>query len=389
MSTALSLRSGLCAVTREIDPPLHLLEALGPDGFAWLHDGIELVTAGAVAQLDVGDAAAALTTIERDDEVDLPGTGPIAVGALPFHPAAPRRLTIPTTIVGRAPGGRSWITEIGPRPSTPHEIVTPPGRYTVAAVEDRAAWCRAVEHALHAIARDELDKVVLSRAVTVDADRPFDRRAVLARLRSQQPGCFVYAHGSLVGATPELLVRRTGARVEARPLAGTAPGNGASLGSSRKDVAEHRHVVDALVHDLAPFCDSLDVPSTPRVVRFTDVAHLATPIGGRLRVPLPSAAALAARLHPTPAVAGTPTPAALAVIERLERSPRGRYAGPVGWVDANGDGEWGVALRGAEIDGCRAVLRTGAGIVAGSDPDGEWAETEVKLDPMLRALVRV
>ena len=121
---------------------------------------------------------------------------------------------------------------------------------------------------------------------------------------------------------------------------------------------------------------------------FGPVAHLATPIRGRLAAPAPSALELARRLHPTPAVGGTPRAAALDAIRALEGFDRGRYAGPVGWVDARGDGEWAIALRGAELDGARARLVAGAGIVAGSDPDAEWAETQAKLEPMLRALVR-
>jgi menaquinone-specific isochorismate synthase len=121
---------------------------------------------------------------------------------------------------------------------------------------------------------------------------------------------------------------------------------------------------------------------------FGPVAHLATPIRGRLHAPVPGALELARLLHPTPAVGGTPRPAALAAIRALEGFDRGRYAGPVGWVDARGDGEWAIALRGAELDGARARLVAGAGIVAGSEPDAEWAETQAKLEPMLRALVR-
>jgi isochorismate synthase EntC len=160
------------------------------------------------------------------------------------------------------------------------------------------------------------------------------------------------------------------------------------LGRSEKDAWEHRLVVAAILDVLRSRCDEVDAPAEPEVDEFADVAHLATPIHGTLRSPAPDTLELVRALHPTPAVAGTPTRVALDSIDRLEPVDRGRYAGPVGWVDADGDGEWAVALRGAAIDGTRAVLHAGAGIVAGSDPDAEWEETGAKLDPMLRALIR-
>ena len=234
---------------------------------------------------------------------------------------------------------------------------------------------------------------MLAREVFVDADVPFDRRALLRRLVAQQPGCFVYASDGLVGASPELLVRRRSTTVESRPMAGTAVAGGSdaplrALAASAKEGHEHRLVVDAIADALGALCHELEVAPAPDVAVFGPVAHLVTPIRGRLVTPVPSALELARVLHPTPAVGGTPRAAALEAIAGLEGFERGRYAGPVGWVDARGDGEWAIALRGAELDGNRARLVAGAGIVAGSDPDAEWAETEAKLEPMLRALVR-
>jgi isochorismate synthase EntC len=175
-------------------------------------------------------------------------------------------------------------------------------------------------------------------------------------------------------------------------MAGTAPAGAdaealAALVASTKDAWEHRLVVDAVRAVLAPRCHELSAPTTPVAERFSSLAHLATMVAGELLAPAPDALSLARLLHPTPAVGGTPTAAALATIRRLEPFDRGRYAGPVGWVDARGDGAFAVALRGAELDGQLAVLRAGAGIVAGSDPDSEWAETGAKLEPMLRALI--
>ena len=389
MTTA-TTAAGLRAVTREVDPPADVLSALGPDGVAWLHDGAEFTTAGVVTRVAAEEAVAFLASIEHDDDPGLPGAGPRAIGALPFDPDASATVLIPSRIVGRTADGRGWVTEVGSLDTAPPRSDGPPTSYTVHADSTREEWSAAVLQALESIDRGDLAKVVLARRVTVEADQPFDRRDALARLRAQQPGCFVFAADGMIGATPELLVARHGARVIARPMAGTAVAgtDPEELGESEKQTWEHRLVVAAILDVLRPRCERLDAPAQPEIDEFADVAHLATPIHGTLRDPAPDALELARALHPTPAVAGTPTRTALAAIARLEPHSRGRYAGPVGWVDGRGDGEWGVALRCAAVDGHRAVLHSGAGIVAGSDPDAEWAETEAKLDPMLRALVR-
>jgi menaquinone-specific isochorismate synthase len=233
------------------------------------------------------------------------------------------------------------------------------------------------------LADSTVEKVVLARAVTVTADRPFVARTVLARLQATQPGCVAYVDNGFVGASPELLVRRKGDAVVCRPLAGTGVSADA-LQASRKDQHEHQLVVDAVVDTLALHCDVVHA-SPPAPMQFTDIAHLATLVTARTAHA--TAVDLAAALHPTPAVAGTPRERALALIAALETAPRGRYAGPFGWVDARGDGEFIVSLRGAEIVGARATLHAGAGIVTGSDAATEWAETGAKFRPMLAALV--
>jgi menaquinone-specific isochorismate synthase len=383
--------AGLQAVTRVVEPEADVLDALGPDGVAWLHDGAEFATAGVAARVPAEHAVAVLASIEHDDDPRLPGAGPRAIGALHFDADAPAALVVPNRIVGRTGDGRGWVTEVGTTPELATLTEDAPSRFVVAARSTREQWRSAVLRALEAIDRRDLAKVVLARAVTVDADSPFDTRAVLGRLRAQQPGCFVYTADGMVGASPELLVARYGSSVVSRPMAGTAvAGDGAldRLRASPKDAWEHRLVVDAILDVLRARCTRVDASPEPEVDEFADVAHLATPIHGTLLDPAPDALTLARALHPTPAVAGTPTQTALTCIARLEPQGRGRYAGPVGWVDARGDGEWAVALRGAAIDGTSAMLHAGAGIVAGSDPDAEWEETEAKLDPMLRALVR-
>jgi menaquinone-specific isochorismate synthase len=381
----------LRAVTREVDAGSGLLDAFDGSGFAWLHHRTRFVASGVAARVEPDDVERVLGAVELDDAVALPGTGPIAVGALPFDPDATGSLVIPARIAGEL-DGRAWVTEIGPALPGPAARRGAPTRFSVVAPRSRAAWRESVERALDAIARGELEKVVLAREVLIDADLPFDARDVVRRLVGQQPGSFVYAVEGFVGASPELLVRRTGTVVESHPVAGTTLADSAeslrALAASVKDNREHRFVVDAIVAALDGACESLTADATPQVAVFGPVAHLATPIRGRLRDPAPGALELARSLHPTPAVGGTPRREAIDAIRALEGFDRGRYAGPVGWVDARGDGEWAIALRGAELDGTRARLVAGAGIVAGSDPDAEWAETQAKLEPMLRALVR-
>lgn len=378
-------RARITARSEPIADPGDLLDHLAPGGFAWIDGACGFVTAGVAASMAPDRAEAALDAIAHERAPGTPGTaGPRAVGALPFQGAG--RLVIPARIVARDAGGPAWCTTISEvDPPAPLSVATPPpSRFDVHASTTRDEWDAAVRDALASIRRGELDKVVLARTVGIDADAPFDRRDVLALLRAGQPGCRVYADGGFVGASPELLVQRRGARVVARPLAGTGD-DPARLLASAKDAWEHRVVVDDVARHLRETCGEVEVDG-PAAVRFADVTHLATTITARSG--RESALALARSLHPTPAVGGSPRDAALAAIARLESFDRDHYAGPCGWVDARGDGEFVVALRGAALDGARARLYAGAGIVAGSDPAAEWAETQAKLEPMLRVLVR-
>ena len=251
-----------------------------------------------------------------------------------------------------------------------------------------------------------LRKVVLARSITLVFDRTLDPITLADSLIAANPGhngfCVdltaaggPYFGRHLVGASPELLVRRTGREVVCRPFAGTAPRGadpdadraaGETLLASAKNLAEHRYVVDAIAAALAPLCDDLDVPAEPTLIGTPAVWHLATPITGTLRNSATSALDLALSLHPTPAVAGSPTDLALRTIDLVE-SGRSRdfYAGAVGWCDASGDGEWMVAIRCLDIaaDGRSGVATAGGGIVADSDPDAELDETTAKFATVL------
>ena len=386
-----STTTGLRSRTWVLDAGLDPLTALGPGGFAWFAEGFGLATSGVAARVSVADAAEVLADIAGDDPLAEPGTGPLAVGALGWDGRG--ELVIPARIAGRTADGLSWVTEVGPADDGaegwPATRLAGPGR------RDRAAWTAAVEEALARIADGRLAKVVLAREVTVELHRPLDVATIVGTLRREQPACFTYAAGAYVGASPELLARRRGLDVLSRPMAGTVAQGGsadddrrlvAAMAASEKEQTEHRLVVDDVRAKLGLIAGGAPQSSGPEVVRLSTVAHLATAVGCRLRDPATSALEVAALLHPTPAVAGVPGPAAMAAIAELEGFDRGLYAGPVGWVDARGDGDWAVALRSATLDGTRARLVAGAGIVAGSDPDAEWDETEAKLAAMRSAL---
>ncbi|HTG48520.1 MAG TPA: isochorismate synthase, partial [Actinomycetota bacterium] len=264
------------------------------------------------------------------------------------------------------------------------------------AAEDYRA---AVRDALDRIEDGELRKVVLARTIEVEAGRTLDPRRLAHRLRAVDPAATTFAvpvpGGTLVGASPELLVSRNGLRVHANPLAGSASRSGdpardrafaQELAASAKDREEHRLVVEDVAAVLGPLCTELAWDPEPVLLETPNVWHLSTRFRGVLADPAPDVLELVAALHPTPAVAGTPRPAALAAIRELEPFDRGTYAGPVGWVDATGDGAWAIALRCAVLDGQRATLYAGAGIVAGSVPEAELDETARKFRAFLDAL---
>jgi menaquinone-specific isochorismate synthase len=256
-------------------------------------------------------------------------------------------------------------------------------------------WQAAVTEAVTRIDLGELDKVVLARDVVVTTDAPIDARYLLTHLAARYPSCWTFSVDGLLGATPEMLVRRIGDTVTSRVLAGTMrrssdATNDASLAEalldSAKDHAEHEYAVQSVALALAAHCTDLDVPPTPRLLRLANVQHLATDVSGVLADGAP-VLALAASLHPTAAVCGTPTERAFAVIRELEGMDRGRYAGPVGWVDSRGDGEFGIALRCASVEADDTLrLYAGCGLVSGSDAESELAESQAKLVAMRDAL---
>jgi menaquinone-specific isochorismate synthase len=389
--------------TRRLDRDVDLLAVAGPDGVLWERGGFGLAGRGVALRVRVDEVSAALGELDVDDEVDGPGCGPVAFAALPFHPDAAATAVIPEVVVGRAEDGTRWMTsfEVDASPEAPARPVdvTGPRGFRVESSRDPDEWCELVAMAAKHIASGTtpLRKVVLAREVVVTAESDLDVTAVVDRLRSGYPGCFVFSVDGFIGASPELLVSRHGDVVRSHPMAGTAPRGGgpaddariaARLLASTKNREEHQITID-MVHDtLLPWCSYVDYEAEPSVVAVANVQHLATMVEGRLSDPPASVLELVAALHPTPAVCGDPRDDARAFIDAHEGLDRRRYTGTVGWVDARGNGSWAVSVRCAEIEGPVARVCVGNGIVADSDPAVELAETRLKLQALLGAIIR-
>jgi menaquinone-specific isochorismate synthase len=405
----------LVARTVVVDDPGPLIDLLPRSApLSWVHRGDGLVGWGEVARFEpVGaDRFAAADqwwcgvaehSVVRD-EADAPGSGLVAFGSFayaddPGHSA----LIVPEVVVGRR-AGLSWVTTISrgalePTPALASRAdLDPVQRPTQVVFSDGAmsgaSWELVVEEAVRRIRRGDLDKVVLARDLVAELDDDLDVRAPLSRLVERYPACWTFHVDGLFGATPEMLVRRERGLVTSRVLAGTIRRTGddahdlalaATLARSSKDLEEHEFAVRSVAHALAPHCQSMNVPESPFVLHLPNVMHLATDVTGVLDDRTTSLG-LAAALHPSAAVGGTPTDEALALIREIEGMDRGRYAGPVGWMDAGGDGEWGIALRSAEFAGDRVRLFAGCGIVADSQPDAELAEAAAKFVPVRDAL---
>ncbi|MDI3331214.1 MAG: isochorismate synthase [Micrococcus sp.] len=382
-------------------------------------------------------AEAADTARTAVPDAGLPRRSPLAFAAFAFADDSPvdSVLVVPEFVVGSA-GGRSWLSwqvdldapeyagraAAGWRPDVEEAeerlsallAASPrsrPGAAPALELSDGVispdGYREAVARGLREIEAGTLTKLVLARdaLVTGTVDVPRVLRTLTERYRD----CWTYAVGGLIGSTPEMLVKVDGDSARARVLAGTLDRDGAPTGAEGADHArrhlaedpkqrhEHRLAVDSLTERLAPFTTALDAPHEPFVLELPNVWHLATDVTARLvgadgaRRTGPGALALTEVLHPTAAVCGTPRETAAALIHRLEAEDRGMdrglYAGPVGWLDGNGNGEFGIALRGAVVEDEHTVrLYAGCGIVAASDPAAELAETTAKMRPMLQAL---
>lgn len=407
--------TGLVATTRPLPDRPDLLAVAGADGgLLWRGPSLALAGLGTALRLElpgglsdreaVHAAGRALADLDVDDTVGRPGSGAVALGALPFDPDAPGHLVVPRTLWGADEHG-AWVTVVGAGGSTPDALPAggggaAPDEFSLTPSMPHAEWRDRVAGAVRRIRQGDLDKVVLARRVDVRANRPFPLAEVLGRLAALYPSCMCFAIEGFIGASPELLVGRRGRQVRSHPLAGTVARSGDDLAdealigallASPKERWEHRLVIDTLAAALRPHCEHLDVPDRPTVLGLRNVSHLATLLEGELRSPggrTPTALDVVAEVHPTPAVGGTPTKAALALLQAAEGYERGRYAGPVGWVDGRGDGDWALGIRSATVEGTTASMYAGVGVVADSEPAAELAETQLKLQALLAALVR-
>jgi menaquinone-specific isochorismate synthase len=426
--------AGKCATAAQVAPPLIVRSVPVPDpgdaflgqipvpaAFSWVRQAAGLVGWGEAARISLPAGADRFTTADKwlrevadsaglDDQVRRRGSGLVAFGSFTFDDASEGSvLIVPRAILGRDGTGNAWRTTITPDGEEPWQWAAPgsagpacagpPAQPSGLRWHDGSLsapeWEQAVAEAVRRITHSPgLRKVVLARDLYATADGPVDARALLPSLAARYPGCYTFACDGLVGATPELLIRKDGWEVSSLVLAGTTPRGGtaqrdaelarAMLGSAKEN-EEHGYAAASLRDTLAPLCEAMYTAPRPELIRLANVQHLGTRVHGTLAA-AKSALAIVAAVHPTAAVGGTPTEAAVEVIRELEAMDRERYAGPVGWVDSAGNGEWGIALRCAQLAGNQARLFAGCGIVTGSDPAAELAETESKFRPMRMAL---
>lgn len=419
----------LRSVTEAIADPGPLASLLPENGAcAWFRRDGAAIGLGEAARCEVeslpqADAwwqavAAAMDDASAGD--DLPsGVGPRAFGSFVFDAGATERssvMVVPAVLLVSR-DGRHWMTRTAPvgrplpAPVLPAPAPSPQGPGAVSWADGALsgpAWEEVVAEGVRRIAAGELEKVVLARSVVATTPERIDPRWLLGRLAPRYPRCWTFWVDDMIGATPEMLVRVDQGLVTSRVLAGTiwrgalgpkrnhrhgtedtvsSSAIAEVLSQSDKNLAEHQYAVESVARALAPHCTSMNVPETPYVLELPNVMHLATDVNAVVR-PGSTALALAAALHPSAAVCGTPTDAARATIAAIEGLDRGRYSGPVGWVDTHGNGEWAIALRCGRLmpDGHAMELYAGCGIVADSDPTTELAESNAKLVPMRDAL---
>jgi menaquinone-specific isochorismate synthase len=381
-----------------VDPRHPLVFIRRGHGIAGIGEALRLEFSGPDRMRDAARtwkriAAAAQVT----DPLALPGTGLVAFGAFAFSDssASTSVLIVPSVIIGRR-DGVSWITRVNstadaaePRPLGPDFSVT----FDFGAL-DRPGYVHAVEQALVHLRAGELSKVVLARSMIGRLPDGADLRVLLGELAQGYPDTWTFAVDGLIGSSPETLITADRGSVTARVLAGSASRGAdphadqeaaAALATSPKDLDEHQFALRSLLASLAPHARNITASEQPFTLKLPNLWHLASDVEGELSDGSSSLDLIAA-LHPTAAVAGTPTDKALVLIAELEPVDRGRYAGPVGWVGADGDGEWAIALRSAEVDENGTITAwAGAGIVSDSVPERELAETRMKFRPVIDA----
>jgi menaquinone-specific isochorismate synthase len=402
--------------TRELATPegFDITRHLPENPMAFIRNGQGIIGFGEAARFETTgpDRISELASIWRDqvaiseitDPLQVQCTGLVGFGSATFSPdsALSSVLIVPRIILGTR-DGRSWITKITPDGEAEatadfySEVMTYRKNSKLSFVEGvmtSTNFLKQSEKAISKIRAGKIQKVVLARDIMAQLPESFDLRTGLVSLAKKYPSCWVYSVAGNFGASPELLVRVSHGQVSARVLAGTTSRGetaesdveqSSALASTEKNLQEHRFAVESMVEALTPFCSTVDTDEKPFSLALPDLWHLASDVYGKLKNNI-SVLDLAAFLHPTAAVAGTARAAAQALIAELEPFDRGGYAGPVGWIGADGDGEWAIALRGGFIEENVLTAFAGCGLVAESEPAAELAETELKFAPVRGAL---
>lgn len=408
--TTSEVRLSLSSLRLPVDPDFKLIEHLAPSASAFIRGGDGLVGWGEAARLTargpqrMQQLAAAwrdlVANTNVSDEVGAIGSGLVAFGSFAFadDSEAESVLIVPKVLLASR-DGQAWLTRVDDADcedfwSSAQRYQTNESVTLADGLQTAEGFKNSVREAIEEIDASRVQKVVLARDIVATVPDQFDLRSVLQKLAERYPTCWTYSVDGLFGASPELLVRVSHRQVSARVLAGTA-GRGTdpgvdfaisnALAASKKNLAEHSFAVKSLVDELQKFCSQVDADSEPFSLQLPNLWHLASDVHAVLRDDA-SVLDLAAVLHPTAAVAGTPTADAQQLISKLEPFDRGRYAGPVGWIGADGDGEWAIALRGALMQDGQLTAFAGCGIVADSEPQAELEETELKFKPMREAL---
>ena len=339
------------------------------------------------------------------DEVQLPGSGPVGFAALNFDAKIPGTAIIPEVVLGESNGVRfvTTLDEDSPRPLADVEAMVDrvltrplapvPQKVRLELDLPAESWRdHVVANARETIAGTDLEKAVFARALTLISSTPFDTARIVERLAERFGAALLFSIDGFVGASPELLVSRRDRTVRAHPLAGTAARSAdadvdaaavEALLASSKDRVEHQITIDWLLSELLNFSSYVDAEPEPSVVTLENVHHLGTLVEGVLSEPPASVLELVQAVHPTPAVGGKPQTDALALIRELEGLDRRRYAGPSGWFDGLGNGQFAVSVRTAQIEQNTARVVAGVGVVAQSDPQAELEETQSKFRAIL------
>lgn len=386
--------------TRRIEPIADPL-ALDPAS-VWMSRDVSLWGFGEAHRINPGSGADRFRRLREGfvafaAEADIEGSGPIMFTSVTFAEGSVGSAGIvPRVLVSRK--GDEWSLTSCDGADLPTDRIPPApdpdrARYAGSSMPD-VLWLEAVAEAVRRIEAGAVEKVVLARDYAVWSRVPFHPPRLLSRLHERFPNCYTFRVDNLVGASPELLLRRNGMSLQSLVLAGSAPtfddpaadsASGRTLMESAKDRWEHQLAVDSVRESVRDLTAHLEVPDEPRLLRLDNVQHLATPVTAKALDDTVTLRLVEA-LHPTAAVGGTPTDRAVEMIAELEGMDRGRYSGPIGWLDTDDNGEFAIALRCAELSGARARLFAGAGIVTGSLPEAELEETRIKLGAMMGAL---